>query len=309
MKTFAKEIKLLVSIKLKFIRPNRKQKIYSFTLLDCYNASLKDGFMSNLVVQSIGLSRHFGKFIAVDSLDLAVEEGRIFGLLGPNGAGKTTTIKMLTTLLTPTSGKAIIAGFDVIKEPQEVRKVIGYVPQMLSADASLTGYENLLIFAKIYEIPREELRERIERAIAVMGLSDFAHKLVRTYSGGMIRRLEIAQSAIHHPRVLFLDEPTVGLDPLARRTVWEMIRKLRDEYKTTIFLTTHMMDEADALCDEIGIMHKGKLVAVGSPSELKRITDAETLDEVFIHYTGSSIESGGSFREVQRKRQTAHRLS
>lgn len=265
--------------------------------------------MSNLVVQSIGLSRHFGKFIAVDSLDLAVEEGRIFGLLGPNGAGKTTTIKMLTTLLTPTSGKAIIAGFDVIKEPQEVRKVIGYVPQMLSADASLTGYENLLIFAKIYEIPREELRERIERAIAVMGLSDFAHKLVRTYSGGMIRRLEIAQSAIHHPRVLFLDEPTVGLDPLARRTVWEMIRKLRDEYKTTIFLTTHMMDEADALCDEIGIMHKGKLVAVGSPSELKRITDAETLDEVFIHYTGSSIESGGSFREVQRKRQTAHRLS
>ncbi|MBC7107690.1 MAG: ATP-binding cassette domain-containing protein [Methanomassiliicoccales archaeon] len=264
--------------------------------------------MSNLVVQSIGLSRHFGKFIAVDSLDLAVEEGRIFGLLGPNGAGKTTTIKMLTTLLTPTSGKAIIAGFDVIKEPQEVRKVIGYVPQMLSADASLTGYENLLIFTKIYEIPREELRERIERAIAVMGLSDFAHKLVRTYSGGMIRRLEIAQSAIHHPRVLFLDEPTVGLDPLARRTVWEMIRKLRDEYKTTIFLTTHMMDEADALCDEIGIMHKGKLVAVGSPSELKRITGAETLDEVFIHYTGSSIESGGSFREVQRERQTVHRL-
>ncbi|MDH7509178.1 MAG: ATP-binding cassette domain-containing protein [Methanomassiliicoccales archaeon] len=264
--------------------------------------------MSDFIVQSIGLSRHFGNVIAVDSLDLAVEEGRIFGLLGPNGAGKTTTIKILTTLLAPTSGRGVIAGFDVVKEPRKVRKVIGYVPQMLSADANLTGYENLLIFAKIYEVPRKELKERIEQAIASMGLSDFAHKLVRTYSGGMIRRLEIAQSAIHHPRVLFLDEPTVGLDPLARRTVWEMIRRLRDEYNTTIFLTTHMMDEADALCDEIGIMHKGKLVAVGSPSELKRITSAETLDEVFIHYTGSSIESGGSFLEVQRKRQTARRL-
>jgi ABC-2 type transport system ATP-binding protein len=261
-----------------------------------------------LSVQTDELSRQFGKFTAVDSLDLTVMNGEVFGLLGPNGAGKTTTIKMLTTLLPPTAGHATVDGLDITKQASAVRKVIGYVPQMLSADASLTGYENLLIFGKLYEVPGNELKSRVRQAIDSMGLSEFGDKLVRTYSGGMIRRLEIAQSTLHHPKVLFLDEPTIGLDPLARRAVWEMIAKLRQDYGTTIFLTTHLMDEADALCDRIGIMHKSKLVALGSPKELKEKTGASTLDDAFIHLTGDIIETGGNYRDIQRERQTARRL-
>ena len=259
-------------------------------------------------VKTLRLSRHFGKFIAVDDLDLSVEEGEMFGLLGPNGAGKTTTIKMLTTLLPPSSGSATVNGLDVVERSSQVRRSIGYVPQMLSADASLTGYENLLIFGKLYNVPHDELESRVRKAIENMGLSDFGDKLVRTYSGGMIRRLEIAQSTLHHPKVLFLDEPTIGLDPLARRAVWEMMTKLRQDYGTTIFLTTHLMDEADALCDRIGIMHKSKLVALGSPKELKEKTGATTLDEAFVRLTGDPIETGGNYRDVQRGRQTARRL-
>jgi ABC-2 type transport system ATP-binding protein len=189
-----------------------------------------------------------------------------------------------------------------------VRRIVGYVPQLLSADASLTGYENLLIFGKLYEVPPDELKERIREAIDRMGLSEFGDKLVRTYSGGMIRRLEIAQSTLHRPNVLFLDEPTIGLDPLARRAVWEMIADLRREFGTTIFLTTHLMDEADALCDRIGIMHKSRLIALGSPQELKEKAGAGTLDDAFIHFTGRSIETGGNYRDIQRERQTARRL-
>jgi ABC-2 type transport system ATP-binding protein len=261
-----------------------------------------------LKVQTESLARHFGKFTAVDSLDLSVEEGEVFGLLGPNGAGKTTTIKMLTTLLPPTAGRATVNGLDVVTQSYQVRRSIGYVPQMLSADASLTGYENLLVFGKLYEVPGNELRSRARQAIDSMGLTEFGDKLVRTYSGGMIRRLEIAQSTLHHPKVLFLDEPTIGLDPLARRAVWEMMTKLRQEHGTTIFLTTHLMDEADALCDRIGIMHKSKLVALGSPKELKEKTGATSLDEAFIRLTGDQMETTGNFRDTQRERQTARRL-
>lgn len=259
-------------------------------------------------VQTDRLSRKFGKFTAVDSLDLTVTNGEIFGLLGPNGAGKTTAIKMLTTLLPPTSGQATVDGLDVVENASQVRRSIGYVPQMLSADASLTGYENLLIFGKLYEVPHKELDSRVRQAIESMGLSEFGDKLVRTYSGGMIRRLEIAQSTLHRPKVLFLDEPTVGLDPLARRAVWEMVTQLRQAYGTTVFLTTHLMDEADALCDRIGIMHKGKLVALGSPSELKEKVGASTLDDAFILLTGNTIETGGNYRDIQRERQTVRRL-
>ncbi|MGD0818822.1 MAG: ATP-binding cassette domain-containing protein [Methanomassiliicoccales archaeon] len=261
-----------------------------------------------LAVQTDKLSRRFGIFTAVEVLDLSVEEGEIFGLLGPNGAGKTTTIKMLTTLLPPTSGRATVNGLDVVERASQVRRAIGYVPQMLSADASLTGYENLLIFGKLYDVPRNELESRVRQAIDSMGLSEFGDKLVRTYSGGMIRRLEIAQSTLHHPKVLFLDEPTIGLDPLARRAVWEMMTKLRQDHGTTIFLTTHLMDEADALCDRIGIMHKSKLIALGSPRELKEKAGASTLDEAFIQLTGDLIETGGNYRDIQRERQTARRL-
>jgi ABC-2 type transport system ATP-binding protein len=261
-----------------------------------------------LAVKTSELSRQFGKFTAVNSLDLTVEESEVFGLLGPNGAGKTTTIKMLTTLLPPTSGRAEVDGLDVVKQASAVRRVTGYVPQLLSADASLTGYENLLIFAKLYEVPRNELDSRVRQAIDHMGLSEFGDKLVRTYSGGMIRRLEIAQSTLHRPKVLFLDEPTIGLDPLARRAVWEMITSLRSDYGTTVFLTTHLMDEADALCDRIGIMHKSKLVALGSPKELKERAGVSTLDDAFVRLTGNSIDTGGNYRDIQRDRQTARRL-
>lgn len=254
-----------------------------------------------------GLTRNFGRFTAVDSLDLAVDD-EVFGLLGPNGAGKTTTIKMLVTLLPPSSGHAEVDGLDIVKNNASVRKIIGYVPQMLSADASLTGYENIMISAKLYDVPKKEREEKVRVALGLMGLTEFGDKMVRTYSGGMIRRLEIAQASLHRPRVLFLDEPTVGLDPLARRTVWDMVLRLREEFGTTIFLTTHLMDEAEILCDRVAIMHKGRLIALGSPDELKARTGTGSLDEAFVRLTGDSIESGGSFRDVQRERRTARRL-
>jgi ABC-2 type transport system ATP-binding protein len=262
------------------------------------------------ILETQALTRRFGALTAVDSLSISVEAGEIFGLLGPNGAGKTTSIKMLTTLLPPTSGSAKIAGFDIVRDQSEVRRNIGYVPQMLSADGTLTGYENLLIFAKLYDIPRGEREKRVHQALDFMGLSDSAHKLVREYSGGMIRRLEVAQSLLHRPKVLFLDEPTTGLDPAARRIVWDHIQQLRQNYGTTILLTTHLMEEADHLCNFVAIMHLSKVVAVGAPAELKAAIGGNgvTLDDVFIHFTGNEIETGGSFRETSRERRTARRL-
>jgi ABC-2 type transport system ATP-binding protein len=185
------------------------------------------------------------------------------------------------------------------------------VPQLVSADGSLTGYENLLVFSKLYDIPRAERQERINNSLSFMGLLQVGDKLVRTYSGGLIRRLEIAQAMLHRPGVLFLDEPTVGLDPVARKAVWDHIRRLCADYGTTIFLTTHYMDEAEQLCDRVAIMHLGKVVALGSPSDLKASIggDGVTLDDVFAHYTGYEIESGGSFRETYRTRRTARRLA
>jgi ABC-2 type transport system ATP-binding protein len=234
----------------------------------------------------------------------------MFGLVGPNGAGKTTVIKMLTTILPPTSGNAMVAGHDIVRHAARVRKVIGYVPQLLSADGSLTGYENLLIFAKLYHIPRSERENRIRDALAFMGLSEFADKMVRQYSGGMIRRLEVAESMLHRPTVLFLDEPTVGLDPIARNTVWEHIQRLRSDYGTTILLTTHYMEEADELCDRVAIMHLGKVAAIGTPAELKAtVGEGATLDDVFVHYSGFEVDSGGNWREVSRTRRVARRLA
>lgn len=256
------------------------------------------------------LTRRFGTLTAVDALTISVEPGEVFGLVGPNGAGKTTTIKMLTTLLPPTSGSARVAGYDITRQAAEVRRVIGYVPQMLSADGTLTGYENLLIFAKLYDLPRAGREERVSKALAFMGLADVGDKLVRDYSGGMIRRLEIAQSMLHEPRVLFLDEPTVGLDPVARKVVWERIGQLRNEFGTTILLTTHYMDEADSLCHRVAVMHLGKVAALGTPAELKQSIggNGATLDDVFVHYSGIELESGGDYRETTRTRRTARRL-
>ncbi len=266
------------------------------------------------IVETESLTRRFGDLTAVDAFTLQVEAGETFGLLGPNGAGKTTVIKMLTTLLPPTAGQARVAGYDIERRPNDVRRSIGYVPQILSADGTLTGYENLLVFARLFDIPAKERGPRIAEALQVMGLTDAKDRLVRTYSGGMIRRLEIAQSMIHRPRLLFLDEPTVGLDPLARNAVWDYIRRLRTEYGMTILLTTHYMEEAEALCDRVAIMHLGRISALGSPEELERIVAQETggngitLNEVFAHYTGGELDSGGNYRDTSRVRRTARRL-
>jgi ABC-2 type transport system ATP-binding protein len=263
------------------------------------------------ILETQALTRRFGSLTAVKELMISVEPGEIYGLLGPNGAGKSTAIKMLTTLLPPTSGDAQIAGFSITHRPGEVRRLIGYVPQMLSADGTLSGYENLLIFAKLYDIPRADREKRVRDALAFMGLADAADKLVRDYSGGMIRRLEIAEAMLHRPRVLFLDEPTVGLDPLARKAVWEHLGRLRTEHGTTIFLTTHFMEEADSLCNRVAIMHLGRVAAIGSPADLKAALGGAdvTLDDVFIHYAGSTLDSSaGGYRETARARRTARRL-
>ncbi len=262
------------------------------------------------ILHAEALTRRFGALTAVDRLTISVQAGEIFGLLGANGAGKSTTIKMLTTLLTPTAGRASVAGFDIVRQARDVRRAIGYVPQLLSADGTLTGYENLLVFAKLYDLPRHERQTRVENALVSMGLEDAADKLVRTYSGGMIRRLEIAQSMLHRPRVLFLDEPTIGLDPVARGAVWEHIQQLRAEYGMTILLTTHYMEEAERLCDRLAMMHLGRVAAMGTSGELKASIggNGATLDQVFAHYAGAELAAGGNFRETSRTRRTARRL-
>jgi ABC-2 type transport system ATP-binding protein len=251
------------------------------------------------------LTKEFKELTAVDEVTLVVERGEIFGLIGPNGAGKSTLIKMLTTLLPPTSGDARIGGFSICERPKEVRRRIGYVPQLLSADGSLTGYENLLLSARLYGIPWRQRARRIEGALSMIGLADSANVLVQHYSGGMIRRLEIAQGMMHQPHVLFMDEPTVGLDPTARQMVWDHVDELRKSTGTTMFITTHYMEEADEFCDRIAFIHQGRIQLVGTPAELKATLGAEaTLDDVFKKLTGAEIESGGTYRDVRRTRRS-----
>jgi len=262
----------------------------------------------DVAVQASALTRKFGDLTAVDSVTLTINQGEIFGLIGPNGAGKSTLIKMLTTLLPPTSGSATIAGYDIVSQPAEVRRHIGYVPQLLSADGSLTGYENMLLSARLYGIPRRERTERITGALARMGLSEVAHHLAGQYSGGMIRRLEIAQSFLHRPAVLFLDEPTVGLDPGARETVWEHVLDLRDRFQRTMIVTSHHMDEIDKFCDRIALIDRGRIAAVGTPAELKaRVGPNATLDDVFLRLIAatSETETEGNYGEVRRERRAA----
>jgi ABC-2 type transport system ATP-binding protein len=261
-----------------------------------------------VAIEMVGLTRRFGSLTAVDHVDLSVPTGTVFGLVGRNGAGKSTVLKMLTTLLRPSEGSARVVGFDIVRRPREVRKHIGYVPQLLSADGGLTGYENLLVFARLYDVPRLERARRISEALETMGLEDAADKPVRQYSGGMIRRLEIAQGLLHHPAVLFLDEPTVGLDPVARRAVWEDVRGLRRRLGTTVLLTTHYLEEADELCDQVAILHVGRVVAAASPADLKIRAGTATLEDAFVHFTGDSIETGGAYREAGRTRRTVRRL-
>jgi ABC-2 type transport system ATP-binding protein len=226
--------------------------------------------MTEEVIRAENLTKVYNRsLVAVDHINFSVREGEIFGFLGPNGAGKTTTIGMLTTVLKPTEGTALVLGYDIVKQDSEVRKIIGVVPQEYTADEDLTGYENIMLCADLYGIPRDVAKKRALELLELVELADFKDKKVETYSGGMRRRLELAIGLINRPKVLFLDEPTLGLDVQTRAATWEYIRRLKKEYGMTIFMTTHYLEEADTLCDRIAIIDHGKIVVTGSPSELK----------------------------------------
>jgi ABC-2 type transport system ATP-binding protein len=263
-------------------------------------------------VNCASITYRFGEHTAVDHVDLRIAPGETFGLLGPNGAGKTTTIRMLTTLLKPQSGVIEVFGTNAAAHPMRVRRIIGYVPQLLSADATLTGWENVQLFARLFDVPRKLRAERVDGALAAMGLTEPAGRLVSTYSGGMVRRLELAQALVNAPRLLVLDEPTVGLDPIARTDVWDYITKLRDGYNMTVLMTTHYMDEADVYCDRVALMHRGTIRATGTPASLRAgLHEGATLDEVFRHYTGGTLDDDtakGALRDVRQSRRTARRL-
>lgn len=220
-------------------------------------------------IEVSGLTKKFGDITAVDDVSFTVSEGEFFGFLGPNGAGKTTLIRMLTTLLKPTSGKAIVSCCDVSEEPKNIRRKIGVVPQAITSDLDLTGYENMNIYGRFYGISKRERTEKIKYLLDMVGLTSRANDLVATYSGGMRRRLEIARVLVHTPEILFLDEPTLGLDPQSRRVVWEFLEKFREKDALTIFLTTHYMEEAESLCDRVAIIDVGKIIALDSPDKLK----------------------------------------
>ncbi|HLU59093.1 MAG TPA: ATP-binding cassette domain-containing protein [Pseudonocardia sp.] len=267
--------------------------------------------MSGLAVECTGLVHRFGDTVAVDHLDLTIPAGQVFGLLGPNGAGKTTTIRVLNTLLPVQEGSVRVFGHDVRRRPTEVRRHLGYVPQQLSIETALTGRQNVMWFARLFDVPRAERADRVEEVLAAMDLSAVADRRADTYSGGMIRRLELAQALVNRPRLLVLDEPTVGLDPIARAGVWERVRQIRAEHGMTVLLTTHYMEEADELCDTVALMHHGRLQAVGSPAALRAgIGPDATLEDVFRHYAGAGLDSERSegVRNVRRSRTTARKL-
>jgi len=221
-------------------------------------------------VQISNLTKRFGNLVAVDRINLDIQSDEIFGLLGPNGSGKTTLIRMLTTILQPTDGTAKVAGYDIRKNPTEVRESIGVVSQAMTLDIELTAWENMDLYAKYYNVPREIRSTRIRELLKVVGLAERANFTVGSFSGGMKRRLELIRSLVHHPKILFLDEPTTGLDPQARNAVWEYLKKIHKEEQITMVITTHYLDEAEVLCNKVGIVDFGKLVEVGTPNELKR---------------------------------------
>ncbi|MFI5977632.1 ABC transporter ATP-binding protein [Streptomyces sp. NPDC051452] len=268
-------------------------------------------------VTCTGLTYAFGETNAVDELDLSVRTGEVFGLLGPNGAGKTTAIRCITTLLPVPAGTVGVLGHDAAKERMAVRRLLGYVPQQLSADSGLTGRENVALFARVFDVPRRERAERVAQALDAVDLADAADRLAGTYSGGMIRRLELAQALVSAPRLLILDEPTIGLDPIARTGVWEHINTVRAATGMTVLVTTHYMDEADQYCDRIGLMHRGRVRALGTPGELRAglaerqgTTTLPTLEDVFRDVAGSGLDdtSAGGFRDVRSTRRTARRV-
>jgi ABC-2 type transport system ATP-binding protein len=266
--------------------------------------------MDNAVIKVNNLSKNFNIVHAVKNISFEVKQSEIFAFLGPNGAGKTTTIQMMITLLAPTSGDADINGYSVVRQPAEVRRVIGYVPQMLSVDGALTVRENLMLMVRLYDVPGRECDERIRKMLVFLDLEKYAGKLVRTLSGGMIRKLEIGQAMLHHPRVLFLDEPTTGLDPIAKRSIWEHLKELRNTSGTTIFFSTHNMDEAEEACDRVAIMNAGEITVIGAVAELKEKTKKKdaTLEDAFVFFAGHSSAPDGNFHDIKETRETEQRL-
>ncbi len=247
-------------------------------------------------VEVQNLTKRFGDFTAVDALNFSVEHGEIFGLLGPNGAGKSTLIRMLTTLVPPTSGTARVNGFDVAREANDVRQSIGVIPQAMTSDLELSAVENLTIFAKLYGIPREKRKRTIQQLLQEVDLTQWADKPVKMFSGGMRRRLEIARGLVHEPKIFFLDEPTTGLDPVSRVAVWNMLARLKHERDLTILVTTHYMDEADKLCDRVAIIDHGKLVALDSPLKLKASIPGKNILEV--SFTGAPASWADTLKQL-----------
>jgi ABC-2 type transport system ATP-binding protein len=259
------------------------------------------------------LVHRYGHFTAVDDLSLQVNVGETMGLLGPNGAGKTTVIRVLTTLTPVQRGEVRIFGLDSRRQTMDIRHNIGYVPQNLSIESALTGRQNVELFARLYDVPRSQRAIRVDEALEAMHLSDVAAEPAGTYSGGMVRRLELAQALVNRPSLLLLDEPTVGLDPIARDSVWAQVQRMQQDFGMTVLLTTHYMQEADTLCDRVALMHHGILQVVGSPAELKRsVAHDATLEDVFRHYAGTDLDedtSQGGFRAIRSTRRTARRVS
>ncbi|AHH95656.1 ABC transporter ATP-binding protein [Kutzneria albida] len=262
-------------------------------------------------VSCTGVRHSFGRTVAVDDLDLEVAPGEVFGLLGPNGAGKTTTIRMITTLLPAPPGAIRVFGTDVAREKLAVRRLVGYVPQQLSADATLTGRENVALFARLFDVPRAARAEQVGSVLGAVGLLEVADRRAATYSGGMIRRLELAQALVSTPRLLVLDEPTIGLDPIARAGVWERIGQVRADTGMTVLVTTHHMAEAEQNCDRIALMHRGRITAIGSPAELRaEVGEHASLEDVFRARTGGDLteDTSKGIRDVRATRRTARRL-
>jgi len=251
------------------------------------------------VIEANNLTKRFGKLVAVDHVSFSVNEGEIFGFLGPNGAGKTTTINMLTTLINPSEGSAKVGGFDVAKQDGKVREIVGLVPQDLTVDEDLTGMENLMLQAKLYHVPIKVAKERITEALNLVGLTEAANRKVETYSGGMRKRLELAEGLIHYPKVLFLDEPTLGLDVQTRVVIWDYIKRLRDERGITMFLTTHYMEEADVLCDRLAIIDLGKIVVLDTSQNLKDSLGGDIIELEFNEDSDDNTKMLSSMSQVK----------